>query len=186
MIFCDREQYFCFLHLITPVNSKGLLFWIHTSLYDKRDDVNFHVTKRPFLSSNISFDFFFYFMPTLPHDLIEERVLSLVKWCFNRESKRTSLLQTRRDFSPTRNMTRIHVGLALTYLKLLLFSWKIYVWNVIAWYTNTNSGHSYEHLLFSTYSRLISKLLREGFYVKPPEILTVWPHWQVQRYISIS
>ena len=29
-------------------------------------------------------------------------------------------------------------------------------------------------------------LLREGFYVKPPEIQIVWPHRQVQRYLSIS
>ena len=34
-------------------------------------------------------------------------------------------------------------------------------------------------------SRLISLLLREGFYVKPPDIQTVLPHRQVQLYLSI-
>ena len=39
--------------------------------------------------------------------------------------KLTSVRQIRRDFSPARNMTRIHVGLALSgYVKLLLPSWK--------------------------------------------------------------
>ena len=40
--------------------------------------------------------------------------------------KLTSVRQIRRDFSPTRNMTRMHVGIALSYVKLLLSSWKIY------------------------------------------------------------
>ena len=50
--------------------------------------------------------------------------------------KFTSVRQLRRDFSPTRNMTRMHVGLALSYVKLLLSSWKIYMCNLMAWYTN--------------------------------------------------
>ena len=50
--------------------------------------------------------------------------------------KLTSVRQLRRDFSPTRNMTRMHVGLALSYVKLLLSSWKIYMCNLMAWYTN--------------------------------------------------
>ena len=48
----------------------------------------------------------------------------------------------------------------------------------------TNSGDSYGHKLCSTYSRLIFILLREGFYVKPPKVQTVWPHRQVQRYLD--
>ena len=53
------------------------------------------------------------------------------------ESQRlTSERQIRRDFSPTRNMTRMRVGLALNYVKLLLSSWKIYMCNLMAWYTN--------------------------------------------------
>ena len=39
--------------------------------------------------------------------------------------KLSSVRQIRRDFSPTRNMTRTHVGLAPSYVKLLLSSWKI-------------------------------------------------------------
>ena len=50
--------------------------------------------------------------------------------------KRTSVLQIRRDFSPTRHMTRINVGLALSLVKLLLSSWKIYMCNLVTWYTN--------------------------------------------------
>ena len=41
--------------------------------------------------------------------------------------KRTSVLQIRLDFSRTRNMTRINVGFALSLVKFLLSSWKIYV-----------------------------------------------------------
>ena len=36
----------------------------------------------------------------------------------------------------------------------------------------------------STYSRLVSLLFRKGFFVKPPEVQTVWPHRQVQRYFD--
>ena len=50
--------------------------------------------------------------------------------------KLTSVRQLRRDFSPTRNMTRMYVGLALSYVKLLLSSLKIYMCNLMAWYTN--------------------------------------------------
>ena len=46
----------------------------------------------------------------------QSKSLSLVKWCFSRESK-TFVLQIRRFFLPTRNMTRINVGLALSYVK---------------------------------------------------------------------
>ena len=36
----------------------------------------------------------------------------------------------------TRNMTRIDVGLARSYVKLLLSSWKTYMCNLMAWYIN--------------------------------------------------
>ena len=63
------------------------------------------------------------------------------KWCIHLSRSLfwyflTSVRQLRRDFSPTRNMTRMHVGLALSYVKLLLSSWKIYMCNLMAWYTN--------------------------------------------------
>ena len=42
-------------------------------------------------------------------------------------------LQTKRAFLGTRSMTRINVGLALSYVKLLLSSWKTYMCNLKAW-----------------------------------------------------
>ena len=49
---------------------------------------------------------------------------------------------------------------------------------VIWWHCipTKNSGDSYGHKLCSTYSRIIFILLREGFYVKPPEVQTVLRH----------
>ena len=110
-----------------------------------------------------------------------QKVLSLVKWCFQQRVKKlTSVRQIMRDFSPTRNMTRMHVGLALSYVKLLLSSWK----NICVQF----DGMVYQQIMgipMGTYcAPLIADLfiycLREGFYVKPPEIQTVWPHRQVQ------
>ena len=46
----DREQNFCFIPGFTSVDRDGQL---HSSIYDKRDDFNFHITNFPFLSSNI-------------------------------------------------------------------------------------------------------------------------------------
>ena len=69
-------------------------------------------------------------------------ILSKKKCCLllngvsTESQKRTSVLQIRRDFSPTRHMTRINVGLALSLVKLLLSSWKIYMCNLVTWYTN--------------------------------------------------
>ena len=68
-------------------------------------------------------------------------------------------------------MTRINVGLALSLVKLLLSSWKIYMYSLMACYTNKiNSRDSYGQKLCSTYGRPIFILLREGFYAKPLEI----------------
>ena len=46
--------------------------------------------------------------------MVKAKALSLVKWCFDRISKCTSVLQIMRNFPPTRNMTRIYVGIART------------------------------------------------------------------------
>ena len=46
----------------------------------------------------------------------------------------TSVLHLRQDSLATRNMTRIDVGLARSYVKLLLSSWKTYMCNLMAWY----------------------------------------------------
>ena len=48
----------------------------------------------------------------------------------------TSVLHLRQDFLATRNMTRIDVGLARSYVKLLLSSWKTYMCSLMAWYIN--------------------------------------------------
>ena len=74
----------------------------------------------------------------LPHDLIKAKVLSLVNLCFNKEwkKKRTSVLQTKRASLATRSITRIKVGLALTYVKLLLSSCKKDMCNLKAWFIN--------------------------------------------------
>ena len=67
-------------------------------------------------------------------------ILSKKKCCLllngvsTENQKRTSVLHIRRDFSPTRHMTRINVGLALSLVKLLLSSWKIYMCNLVTWY----------------------------------------------------
>ena len=69
-------------------------------------------------------------------------ILSKQKCCLwstgvSTESKNlTSVLHLRQDFLATRNMTRIDVGLARSYVKLLLSSWKTYMCNLMAWYIN--------------------------------------------------
>ena len=45
-----------YLDLLLSIGRDGQL---RTSLYDKRDDFNFHITNFPFLSSNISFSLAF-------------------------------------------------------------------------------------------------------------------------------
>ena len=72
-----------------------------------------------------SFDFSTLYT-SLPHDLIKAKVLSLVNWCFNRESKTYLCTSDKAGFLATRNMTRINVGLARSYVKLSLSSWKTY------------------------------------------------------------
>ena len=68
--------------------------------------------------------------------LSKQKCCLLLNGVSTESQKLTSVRQIRRDFSPTRNMTRMHVGLALSYMKLLLSSWKIYMCNLMAWYTN--------------------------------------------------
>ena len=52
--------------------------------------------------------------------ILSKQVLSLVNWCFNSQ-KLIPVRQIRWDFSPTRNKTRIHVGLAQCYVKAFTF-----------------------------------------------------------------
>ena len=69
-------------------------------------------------------------------------ILSKQKYCLwstdvSTESQNlTSVLHLRQDSLATRNMTRIDVGLAWSYVKLLLSSWKTYICNLMAWYIN--------------------------------------------------
>ena len=66
-----------------------------------------------------SFDFSTLYA-SLPHDLIKAKVLSLVNAVSTESQNRTSVLHLNQDFSATRNMTGIDVGLVLSYVKLLL------------------------------------------------------------------
>ena len=91
---------------------------------------------RNFRGSQISSFDFSTLYTSLPHDLIKAKVLSLVNWCFNRESKTYLCTSVKAGFLATRNMTRINVGLARSYVKLLLSSWKTYMCNLMAWYIN--------------------------------------------------
>ena len=53
------------------------------------------------------------------------------------EIQKHTVLQTKRAFLATRSITRINVGLALSYAKLLLSSWKTYLFNLKTWFINT-------------------------------------------------
>ena len=91
---------------------------------------------RNFRGSQVSSFDFSTLYTSLPHDLIKAKVLSLVNWCFNRESKTYLCTSDKAGFLATRNMTHINVGLARSYVKLLLSSWKTYMCNLMAWYIN--------------------------------------------------
>ena len=71
------------------------------------------------------------------HMILLKKKCCLLSTGVSKESKkRTSVLQLRQGFLATRNMTRINVGLARSYVKLLLSSWKTYMCNLMAWYIN--------------------------------------------------
>ena len=75
---------------------------------------------------------FFYFsslLTSLSYDLIKSKVVSLVKWCFKRESKTYICTSNKAGvLHVLRSMTLLKVGFALSYVKLLLPSWKIYIY----------------------------------------------------------
>ena len=100
---------------------------------------------RNFQGSQVSSFDFSTLYTSLPHDLIKAKVLSLVNWCFNRESKFYLCTSLKAGFLATRNMTRIDVGLARSYVKLLLSSWKTYICNFWWHGISTNSRDSYGH-----------------------------------------
>ena len=71
------------------------------------------------------------------HMILSKQKCCLLSTGVSTESqKRTSVLQLRQGFLATRNTTRINVGLARSYVKLLLSSWKTYMCNLMAWYIN--------------------------------------------------
>ena len=82
-----------------------------------------------------SFDFSTLYT-ALPHDLIKAKLLSLVNWCFNTESKTYLCTSHKAGCLAARSIARINVGLALSYVKLLLSSWKTYMWNLKVWFIN--------------------------------------------------
>ena len=92
---------------------------------------------RNFRGSEVSSFDFSTIYTSLPHDIIKAKVLSLVNSCFNIESKTYLCTSVKAGFFlATRNMTRINVGLARSYVKPLLSSWKTYMCNLMAWYIN--------------------------------------------------
>ena len=76
-------------------------------------------------SQVFSFDFSTLYI-SLPHDLIKAKVLSLVNWCFNRESKMYLCTSDKAGILATRSMTCVNFGRVPSYVKLLLSSWKTY------------------------------------------------------------
>ena len=50
---------------------------------------------------------------SLPHDLMKAKVLSLVNWCFNRDSETYLSTSGKAGFLTTQNRTRTNVGLSL-------------------------------------------------------------------------
>ena len=84
-------------------------------------------------------------------------ILSKQKCCLllagvsTESQKRTSVPQTKRVILATRSMTRINVGLALSYVKLLLFSWKTYMCNLKAWFINKKWGFLWAQTVLHSY-----------------------------------
>ena len=68
--------------------------------------------------------------------LNRESKTSLVNWYFSRESETYLCTSDKASFLVTRSMTRVNVGLSLSYVKLLLSSWKTYTCNLNAWVIN--------------------------------------------------
>ena len=59
--------------------------------------------------------------------LSKQKCFLLLTGVSTESQKRTSIPQTKWAFLATRSMTRMNVGIALSYVKLLLSSWKIYI-----------------------------------------------------------
>ena len=91
---------------------------------------------RDFQGSQVSSFDFSTLYTSLPLHLNKAKVLPLVNFCFNRESKTYLCSSDKAGFLATRSMTRINVGLVLSYAKLQLSLWKTYMCNLKAWFIN--------------------------------------------------
>ena len=91
---------------------------------------------RNFQGSQVSsFDFLLY-TPNC-HMILSKQKCCLWSTGVSTESQNlTSVFHLRQDSLATRNMTRIDFGLAQSYVKLLLSSWKTYMCNLMALYIN--------------------------------------------------
>ena len=82
-----------------------------------------------------SFDFSTVYT-SLPHDLSKHKCFLLSTGVSTEMSKTYLCTSVKTGFLATRDMTRINVGLALSYVKILLSSWKTYMCYLMAWYIN--------------------------------------------------
>ena len=92
---------------------------------------------RNFQGSQVSsFDDFLLYTPHC-HMILSNQKCRLWSTGVSTESQNlTSVLNLRQDSLARRNMTRIDVGLARSYVKILLSSWKTYMCNLMASYIN--------------------------------------------------
>ena len=132
-----------------------------------------------------SFDFSTLYT-SLPHDLIKAKVLSLVNWCFNRESKTYLCTSVKVGFFSNKKYDSYkcwscaELCEAFTFLMeniYVQFDGMVYQ-QIVGIPMGTNCAPLIADLFFI--------LLREGLYVWPSKVETFWPHRYVQRYLSIS
>ena len=87
---------------------------------------------RNFQGSQVSSFDFSTLYTLLRHDLIKQKCRLWSTGVSTESRNLTSVLHLRQEFLATRSMTRIDVGLARSYVKLLLSSWKTYMCNLMA------------------------------------------------------
>ena len=91
---------------------------------------------RNFQGSQVSSFDFSTLYTSLPHDLIKAKVLSLVNWCFNRESKTYLCTSDKVGFFSNKKFDSYKCWTCARYMKLLVSSWKTYMCNLKAWFIN--------------------------------------------------
>ena len=105
-----------YLDLLLSIGRDGQL---HTSIYDKRDDFNFHITNFPFLSSNIpSSPAYGFFISQL---IRYSRACSSYE-CFILRARRLSVSYSNRDTS--RNAWNRHSGSLMVDMGILFSNMK--------------------------------------------------------------